>query len=146
MKRESSNLNNFNESHHYRDDINRNNRGGYSNLNQNDNEINVNIQNTESRTRQSPSIFSRYILNPIKRLATFLCPRGDQFTEEENRIFSDLPEKVNNFNSFCTIIKSKIGIIILYTEQDLDFFTNIVNNLKREEHTMDTVVNFLYYI
>jgi len=144
MKKESSNLNNFNESHHYTEDINRNSRAGYSNLNQNDNEINVNIQNTDSSRRQSPGIFSRYILNPIKKLAIFLCPRGDQFTEEENRIFADLPEKVSNFNSFCTLIKSKIGIIILYTEQDLDFFTNIVNNLKREEHTMDTLVNFLF--
>ena len=87
--------------------------------------------------------FKRFVINPLAYVGSIFCSRrGDQPSEEENRIFSELPERINNINSFNTFIKTRIGILVLYQNTDLEYFTNLINNIKREEHLIDILVKF----
>ena len=148
------------ESLHYSEDIsqsnkpkqklNSKNRSGYNELDQSDNEINVNLignnENGNGRRQaeqEQPGLFKRFVINPLIYVSSFFCSRrGDQISEEESRIFSELPERISNTNSFNTIIKSRIGILVLYQNTDFEYFTDFVNNIKREEHIMDLLVKF----
>lgn len=152
-----ANTGNIDSSHHYVEDINhdriqRNQRDSYqNNFNQSDNnDINENLLGRRSHRAQSaqPSqegFFKRWVINPINYIGSIFCSRrGDQPSEEENQIFSRLPEKVNNLNSFTTMIKTRIGILVLYQNTDYDFFNDLVNQVVREEHLMDLLVRISF--
>ena len=142
----SSTPNNMMDTPHYDEDLNygrstQNNRG-YNQLTQNDNQINSNLINSGTRQQEQPGFFKRWVINPIVYLGSFFCSRrGDTPSDEENRIFSELPERITNLNSFNTLTKTRVGILVLYQNTDLEYYTNLVNEIKREEHTYDILVN-----
>jgi hypothetical protein len=146
-----ANTGNIDSSHHYVEDINhdhnqRNQRSTYQNLNQSDNnDINANLLGRQTRPRaaqpQQEGFFKRWVVNPISYIGSIFCSRrGEQPSEEENQIFSLLPERVNNLNSFTTMIKTRIGILVLYQNNDYEYFTDLVNQVRKEEHIMDLLV------
>jgi hypothetical protein len=126
---------------HYVEDITQNRPSqGYNRLSQNDNEINTNLLPNSQRQEQ-PGFLRRWFINPLIYIGTFFCSRrGDTPSEEENRIFSELPEKVNNLNTFNTLTKTRIGILVLYQNSELEYFTNLINSVKKEVHTFDILV------
>lgn len=72
-------------------------------------------------------------------LATWICGRKDT-TLEENRIFADLPERVNNLSTFSTLIKTRIGMLVVYTPSDISYFENMIHELRSHEYMMDILV------
>jgi hypothetical protein len=131
----------MNDSPHYVEDITNNRSSqGYNRLSQNDNEINTNLLPSTQRQEQQ-GFFRRWLINPLIYIGTLFCSRrGDTPSEEENRIFSELPEKVNNLNSFNTLTKTRVGILVLYQNSELEYFTNLINSVKKEEHIFDILV------
>lgn len=104
----------------------------------------VGLIDNERRRQSQPGIFSRYVIRPLAYIGSLFCSRtGDRISEEESRIFSELPEKINNLNSFSTLIKTRIGILVLYQQSDLEYYNNFINEVKKEEYIMDILVSKL---
>jgi hypothetical protein len=100
----------------------------------------------EPRTQDQPGIFHRFVIRPLAYLGSFFCSRRGDTTEDENLIFEGLPEKVTNLNTFNTLIKTRIGMIVLYQHSDGEYFQRLVNDLKKEEYVMDILVKILYNV
>lgn len=134
----TNDINNIRSSPGFYTNTNRNNV--YTRLSENDAEANQTLL-TERQRQEQPGFFTRWIVNPLKYVGSFFCSRrNDTPTEQENNIFISLPERVNNINSFNTLIKTRIGILIVYQNNDLDFLSNFVNSIKKEEYINDILV------
>lgn len=49
--------------------------------------------------------------------------------DEEDRLFKPLPERVKSFSTWSSLIKQKLGIMILYTGKDVNAIFNLVNEI-----------------
>ena len=113
----------------------------YARVSQNDNDANQSLL-TERANQEQPGFLTKWVINPIKYIGSFFCSRrNDTLSEDDNRVFSPLSKKVNNLISFNTQIKTRIGIMILYQRTDLDYFSNLVNSIQKEEYINEMLVN-----
>lgn len=144
---------------HYVQDIYPNTGRGqsriYRGVSQNEeNEMAATLLNQETNTRtqqtqEQPGLFYRFVVRPLAYLGSFFCSRSRDTTEEENLIFAGLPEIVTNLNTFNTLIKTRIGLIVLYQHSDGEYFQNLVNEVKKQDYLMDILVcknNFITYL
>ena len=115
-----------------RNEINTNNILN-NNIN-NSNQINIDDQENES-------FLSRYIISPISGIFNALFGACKEHREidldEEERIFHFLPNKIHDNYKFCKFITRKIGIIIFYTGNDVQFFNNFVTQVSRNSMMMN---------
>lgn len=132
---------------HYIEDIipntSRSHSRGYRSIPQTDHNERLlsNTRNAENVEQQQPGIFYRFVVKPLAYLGSFFCGRKEDTLEDENLIFEGLPDRVSNLNTFNTLIKTRIGMIVLYQHSDGEYFQKLVYDIKKEEYIMDIMVN-----
>jgi len=135
---------------HYVEDLYPQNNEGrqsrsYRGVSQRDeNEMRTSLINNRTRTDEStqeqPGIFQRLVVRPLAYLGSFFCSRRSDTTEDENVVFEGLPERVTNMNAFNTLIKTRLGLLVLYQVSDGEYFQKLINDLKKEQYIMDILV------
>jgi hypothetical protein len=137
------------DNQHYVQDIYANSGKGqnrnYRGVSQNEeNEMGETLLNrraeTRPQTQEQPGMFYRFVVRPLAYIGSFFCSKRSDTTEDENVIFAGLPERVANLNTFNTLIKTRIGLIVLYQHSDGEYFQNLVNELKKQDYLMDILV------
>ena len=108
------------------------------NLNNNNNQINNNSGNE--------SFFNKYIVSPISGIFNALIgsckEKRDIEKDEEERIFHFLPNKIFDSYKFCKLITRRIGIIIFYSANDVQFLNNFVNQISRNSMIMNLLKQY----
>ena len=121
---------------------NNNNINNNDNLNNSDNNsinkdlINNNNSNNND-TDQNEGFIYRYILSPLKALLNSCIEKREVEKEEEERIFRLLPNKVHTSAKFCKLLQKKIGIIMFYTANDVEFLISFINEVSKNEAIMN---------
>jgi hypothetical protein len=143
--------NNMMDTPHYAEEINLSSSsninkkaGQYKPLTQNDREMQENLIIRERPTEPRRGFFSKYIVGPLAYVGSFFCGRRDNESAEENRIFADLPERVVNMNSFSTIIKTRVGLLVLYQAANSAYFENLVREIRQQDYILDILVSSTY--
>ena len=119
-------VNNNNNNNIIKDDINNQNNSLNSNLINNNSSNNSNNNNQENE-----GFIYRYILGPLKSLLSSCVEKRDVDKEEEERIFHLMPNKIQNSTRFCREIRRRIGIIIFYRVENVEFLNTFINSLSR---------------
>lgn len=132
--------NNYNNDNIMRDEININNSNNNNILNRN--LINNNIRNNIIEEEQG--FISKYLLTPIRALLGACSEKREVDLEEEEKIFHLLPNKINNSRKFCESIRKRIGIIIFYAGNNIQFLTRFVNQLSRNTILINLLKNNFY--
>ena len=108
------------------------------NLNNNNNQINNNSENE--------SFFNKYIVSPISGIFNALIgsckEKRDIEKDEEERIFHFLPNKIFDSYKFCKLITRRIGIIIFYSANDVQFLNNFVSQISRNSMIMNLLKQY----
>lgn len=111
--------------------------GPQSQINLNRSNVNK-IYNSNNPPRQQ-SLLSK-IFSPIVSFVTSFCGERREIDQtEEERIFSAIPERIRNFNSFSTLLKTKIGILIVYTGNNLLQIQRFIQDLLNDTFTCDLI-------
>ena len=118
--------------------------------NLNNNILNSNLINNEHSNQQNDEenegFLSRYILGPIKALLGVCKEKREVEREEEERIFHLFPNKIYDSRRFCHTIKRKIGIIIFYSVNNVQFLNRLINQMSRNTMLMNLLrQNFCVY-
>lgn len=80
------------------------------------------------------------ILSPVMNFITYFCgERKEIDPSEEDRIFSPLPGRVKNFNTFATHLKTRIGILIIYDKDNLQEMNELVSNIINDQITLELI-------
>ena len=82
----------------------------------------------------------KYIKKPIDLVVSFFCNKNFK-KSVENKIFGKLPNLVNDIKIFGRDIKSRIGILILYNEKDLNFVTGFLEKIIELDYLCEIMVN-----
>jgi hypothetical protein len=136
--------NNFNNDNIMRDELNINNSNNNNILNRN--LINNHNNNRNNNTDEDQGFISKYFLAPIRALLGACSEKREVDLEEEERIFHLLPNKINNSRKFCESIRRKIGIIIFYSGNNVQFLTRFINQLSRNTILINLLkTNFYIY-
>jgi hypothetical protein len=85
---------------------------------------------------------TKWIKKPLSYVASFFCSRPNVDTETGIEEFKDLPELVNSLSAFNTLIKTRIGILILYHENDLNSLHKFMQDVKKMDYLLDIIVIF----
>ena len=151
------NNNNPNNNYNIRDELNMNNnlnnnilnRNLINNDNNNDNNYNANTNtnnNTNNNNQENEGFISRWILSPLKAILGSCMEKREVDIEEEERIFHLLPNKINDTYRFCQLIQRKIGLIIFYTANNIQFLNRFINQLSRNSMLINLLKkNFVIY-
>ena len=151
------NNNNPNNNYNIRDELNMNNnlnnnilnRNLINNDNNNDNNYNANTNtnnNTNNNNQENEGFISRWILSPLRAILGSCMEKREVDIEEEERIFHLLPNKINDTYRFCQLIQRKIGLIIFYTANNIQFLNRFINQLSRNSMLINLLKkNFVIY-
>ena len=113
------------------------------NINNNNNLLNRNLNNNIqiNNNEDDEGFFSRYVISPLSGLFNALigsCKEKREIErEEEERIFHFLPNKVLDSYKFCQLITRRIGIIIFYCGNNVQFLNNFVTQVSRNSMIMN---------
>jgi hypothetical protein len=130
------------------------NKNDYKSLTQNDNEMSANLLNNNQRERESNQIrpaqqqgfFNRWVVRPLGYMASFFCSRNNNDLNNENPLFADFPDKTNNINSFNTAARRKLGLLVIYQNNDFTYLDRFVNEVKQTGYIMDILrENYVIY-
>ena len=109
------------------------------NVNTNNNILNRNLNN--NNIEDDSGFFNKYIISPISGIFNALIgsckERREVERDEEERIFHFLPNKIFDSYKFCQLITRRIGIIIFYTGNDVQFLKNFVTQVSRNSMLMN---------
>ena len=135
--------NNFNNDNIIKNENTDNNNILNTDLINNNNNIN---KNKNKNDQEKEGFFSRYILSPLRALLGACSEKREIELDEEERIFHILPNKIHDTTSFCQLIKKKIGILIFYTANNVQFLNRFINQLSHNTNLLNLLKrNFFIY-
>ena len=111
-----------------------------SNINKNNSKIVNSINN--SVTNNDQGFFSCYILEPIKNIFSSCINPRDVDIDEEEQLFRYLPNKVDDFEKFSKLIQRRIGIIILYNRNDIQFLHSFISKICRNSSLINLLEQY----
>ena len=115
------------------------------NLINNNNNENINIRrNNNKNFQENEGFLSKYILSPLRAILGACIEKREVDLEEEERIFHLLPNKVNDTRKFCECIRRKVGIIVFYSVNNVQFLTRFINQLSRNTMLINLMKKYLY--
>ena len=98
-----------------------------------------NKSNNNNDVQQNEGFLSKYIFSPLKAILGVCLEKREVEKDEEERIFHLIPNKVQNLNRFYQSIRRKIGIIMIYTANDVQFLSTFFNQLSHNT----SIINLL---
>jgi len=113
------------------------------NINRNNNILNSNLNNNNqiNNNQDDEGFFNKYVISPISGIFNALIgsckERREVERDEEERIFHFLPNKIFDSYKFCQLITRRIGIIVFYTGNDVQFLKNFVTQVSRNSMLMN---------
>ncbi len=90
----------------------------------------TNNNNNNNNQSEGGGFFSNFFSSITNFLFSPCISRREIDIEEENKIFKDLPNKINNFEHFNKLIKRNIGIIIFYSVDNIGFLKGFINKIN----------------
>ena len=97
--------------------------------------------NNINNNQQDEGFLSRYIFSPLVGIFSTIMgackEKRDIERDEEERIFHFLPNKTYDPYKFCQLITRRIGIIIFYNANNVQFMTNFVTQVSRNSIIMN---------
>jgi hypothetical protein len=130
--------NNFNDNNNIMQDDFQNNNILNRNL------INNNKTNNNNNNQENEGFFSRYFISPIRALLGACSEKREIELDEEERVFHLLPNKIHDSNRFCQLIKRKIGIIIFYTGNNVQFLNTFINQLSHSAYLINFIKKYFF--
>ena len=112
-----------------------------NNSNQSDVSLNRNNKNKKE------SFIYKYLFKfPYKFLVDCCSENREVSREAEKKLFRILPNLMDDFVEFCHLIKRKIGIIIFYNKNSINFLKYLITQLSRSTNCMNLMKeNFVIY-
>ena len=89
-----------------------------------------------SNNEENEGFINRYIISPIMSIFGS-CIRSTDSDLEDDSIFYFLPNTILDFSKFNQYIKKRLGIIIIYEKNHLDFLRVFINKICRNSSLMD---------
>ena len=111
------------------------NRSTIGLINQDDN------NNKTIKIQKKKGFINKYILGTIKFLLDCCSERREVAKNDEKKLFQYLPNLTDDFIYFCQSIKKKIGIIIFYTINNVEFLHKFISQISRSTLTMNIIKN-----
>ena len=111
------------------------NRSTIGLINQDDN------NNKTIKIQKKKGFINNYILETIKFLLECCSERREVAKNDEKKLFQYLPNLTDDFIYFCQSIKKKIGIIIFYTINNVEFLHKFISQISRSTLTMNIIKN-----
>ena len=109
-------------------------------INQNLIDKNINNNKNINTDNNNQNCFYKYIIDPIISLFSWCCNKKEEFMDkEENKFDPLLPNTILDFTQFCESIKNKIGLIILYKTDNIQFLNKFINNISRNSLLLNTL-------
>jgi hypothetical protein len=124
--------------------MNNSNNNNILNKNLINNNENINIINNNKNIQENEGFISKYILSPLRAILGACIEKREVDLEEEERIFHLLPNKVNDTRKFCECIRRKVGIIVFYSGNNVQFLTRFINQLSRNTMLINLMKQYLY--
>ena len=128
------------------DNSNNNNILNTNIINNNNSNNNNNNRNKNNDNQEDEGFISKYLLWPFRAILGACTEKREVDEEEENRIFHLLPNKIKDSKRFCEIIKKRAGIIIFYTENNVQYLTNFINLLSRNTMMINLLKKIFVFI
>ena len=100
-----------------------------------------NNNNKTIKIQKKKGFINKYFLGTIKFLLDCCSERREVTKNEEKKLFQYLPNLTDDFIYFCQSIKKKIGIIIFYTSNNLEFLHKFISQISRSTLTMNIIKN-----
>ena len=106
-----------------------------------------NIRPNQNNKNKKESFIYKYLFKLPYNLILDCCTENREVSREtEKKLFRVLPNLMDDFVEFCHLIKRKIGIIIFYNKNSLNFLNNLIMQLSRSTNCMNLMKNnFLIY-
>jgi len=98
-----------------------------------------NIPQLEPR-REEPGFFTRLFMAPINFITSIFCDRGRGEVVDEPFIISKLPNYANDFNNYTNGMKRKLGILILYNENEMGYLRDFIEKILSLEFITEILV------
>ena len=132
----NNNLNNINDT----------NRSINNLINQNNNNQ-INIPLNQNNKNKKESFIYKYLFKfPYQFLLDCCSENREVSREAEKRLFRNLPNLMDDFVEFCHLIKRKIGIIIFYNKNSVNFLKYLIMQLSRSTNCLNLMKeNFIVY-
>lgn len=86
----------------------------------------------------------KLIKYPINFFSSIFCGRGSAENDDIFTSFQKLPNYTNYFELFYRQIRNKLGILIIYDENEIEIFKNFVIKISTSELILDILVKFLF--
>ena len=106
-----------------------------------------NIRPNQNNKNKKESFIYKYLFKLPYNFILDCCTENREVSREtEKKLFRVLPNLMDDFVEFCHLIKRKIGIIIFYNKNSLNFLNNLIMQLSRSTNCMNLMKdNFLIY-
>ena len=103
--------------------------------------------NTNNNNQTNENFLYKYFIKlPYQFLLNCCSENREVSKSEERKLFQILPNLMDDFLEFCHLIKRKIGIIVFYSEENLNFLKNIIGQLSRSTNCINLLKeNFMIY-
>ncbi len=148
------NINSFNNNNIFTNDniiqnnniiINDTNRSINNLINENNNQINISL-NQNNQNKKESFIYKYLFKFPYKFLLDCCSENREVSREAEKKLFRILPNLMDDFVEFCHLIKRKVGIIIFYNKNSINFLKYLIMQLSRSTNCMNLMKeNFMIY-
>ena len=124
--------NNFNES----------NRSTNELFNDNNDDNNNELSNNNINNKKESFMYKYFIKLPYQFLLNCCSDNREVSKEEERKLFRILPNLMDDFIEFCHLIKRKIGIIVFYGEDNINFLKNLMGQLSRSTNCINLIKEY----
>ena len=139
-------VNNLNNNIRNEINIDNSNNNNILNANLINNNNNRRNNNNNNDNQEEEGFISKYLLWPFKAILGACTEKREVDEDEEKRIFHLLPNKINDSRRFCEAIRKRIGIIIFYNGNNVQYLTNFINLLSRNTMMINLLKkNFCIY-
>ena len=102
---------------------------------------------TKNSNKKKENILYKYCVRlPYQFLLNCCSDNREISKSEEKKIFRSLPNLMNDFIEFCLSLKSKIGIIVFYEGNNINFLKYFIAQLSRSTNCINLMKrNFMIY-
>ncbi len=73
-------------------------------------------------------------------ISGLFCDKGRSENVEDQNFLYKLPNYVNDFQSYITRNKTKLGILFLYDEKDTEFLKNFIDHINSLDYIIEILV------